>query len=159
MLVRECDVFRLTVEEGRAVGMTGCEDDLQLMVAEGDDVVIFQQSADGWLVFADIHAKETAGLVWHVFEQLAVLGANLGFQTVGFIKKNVAEIVVEMSVCGEEVYGFQLAVGDVTLNGRALFVVIGSAVDDDTFATVVADDVAVLLQRVAYDAFDIHSDS
>jgi hypothetical protein len=97
--------------------------------------------------------------LWQVFEQFAVTFANLGLQAVCFVNKNVAEIVVKMTMCGEEVYGFQLLVCDVTLNGRALFVVIGSAVDDDTFATVVADDVAVLLQRVAYDAFDIHSDS
>lgn len=139
--------------------MTGCEDDSQLLVAEGDDVVIFQQTSDGWLFVGDIHAKELLGVLWQVFEQFAVTFANLGLQAVCFVNKNVAEIVVKMTMCGEEVYGFQLLVCDVTLNGRALFVVIGSAVDDDTLAAFVADDVAVLLQGVAHDAFDIHSDS
>ena len=58
-----------------------------------------------------------------------------------------------MSVSGNEVNGLQLVSLDVFLDSQFLSLVVGTAVDDDTFLGVVAHNIAVLLQHVACESF------
>lgn len=74
----EYSVFLLTIEEAGAVGMSGCLEDLQGMVAKGDDIIVPEQSGYGWLLAADgLNTHEEARLLGHVFNQQGILSAHL----------------------------------------------------------------------------------
>ena len=57
----------------------------------------------------------------------------------------VAEAVVEVAVCAEQVRRLQVSFTDIVDNGFPLIVKVGAAVNDDGFGGLVANDVAVLL--------------
>ncbi len=61
----------------------------------------------------------------------------------------VAKVMVDVTVGGDEVLGLQLIVVDVLFDGLALFLVVGTAVDDDGLAGVVAHHVGVLADHIA----------
>ena len=68
----------------------------------------------------------------------------------------VPEVVVEMAVGTQEMYGFQLVAGQIVDNCRSLGIIVGAAVDDDCFAGFVAHYIGVLLQHVADKSLDIN---
>ena len=61
----------------------------------------------------------------------------------------VAEVMVEVAVCGYKVLWGKSVLLYVFFDSKLLFLIISSAVDDDAFLGVVANHVAVLLQHVA----------
>ena len=63
--------------------------------------------------------------------------------------------MVQVSVGGKQVDGLQAVVFDVVGDCLALLGVEGAAVDDDAFLRLVAHHIAVLLEHVALEAFDV----
>ena len=87
-------------------------------------------------------------MLGHVLQQLLILSTYLGVQTIGAPDVGIAEVMIQMPVGGQQMNGFQPIVADILANGFTLFVVVGTTVDDDALAALVAYHVAVLLQRV-----------
>lgn len=77
-------------------------------------------------------------------------------QSESLVNGVVAEVVVEVSVCDEEVYRLQVLIVDVGHKSFTLSLIVGSAVYDDALACFIADNVAVFLQHVACYCFDFH---
>ena len=60
-----------------------------------------------------------------------------------------------MSVCSQQMNGFQTILADIMLDGLLLLIVVGTTIDDDALLGLVTYHVAVLLQRVYHDSFNI----
>ena len=144
----EGHVLRLAVVDGAALGVSwGLDDAEGLAVAERDGVAVVEAFADdGEVVDDESHGGG------HLLGSLILLGvafAEGGEESPRVVDEFAAHGVVEVAV-GEQVDdGGELLGGDVFLYGRLLEGVVCSAVDDDALVAVVADDVAVLGQRVA----------
>ena len=123
-------------------------DNLNLVSAELDYVASLECLSLGndWLV----ERYTEVGSLLVGSQHVAFVGAvNLKRQTVSLRDESIAEVVVEMSVSGNEVYGLQLVSLDIFLDSQFLSLVVGTTVDDDTFLSLVAHNIAVLLQHVA----------
>jgi len=65
--------------------------------------------------------------------------------------------MIQMAMGGNQMDRFQAVLADIVFKGILLVGIIAATVDDDTLFRVVADHIAVLLQRVAHESLDIHT--
>ena len=143
------------IKEHRAVAMTWRADNLQLMMAKADDVAIFQQTTRRRLLLRNQHAKHLLSLLWQTLHQFLVFGSNLHLQHIALIDVGIAKIVVQMSMCSQQMHRLQLVLFDIVAKGLTFFVLVGATVDDDTLVALVAHHIAVLLQWINHQSFDI----
>ena len=125
--------------------MSGRLQNLQLVMTEAYHFVGLEISAHGRILSFQRNADHSQELSGNVVDQETVFLCNLRFQSVGMIDGVYAEVMVEVSVCTEQVYGFQSLVVYVLGDGRTLFFVVGTAVYDYTFLRVVAYYIGILL--------------
>ena len=118
------------------------------MCAEGDNIAILQQSAYPWSFVRKLHAEEVASLFGQILYQLLVFGTDIDSQAVSMKDEYVAEVMVQMAMCCQQMNGRQLMVGDILLKGLMFLFVVRATVNDDTLLRLVAYHVAVFLQGV-----------
>ena len=143
------------LEDDAAGGLAWGVEYLQLMTAKGDDVVMTENPALGDVgkTGAKVETHHAALLVKVLYHRL-VIGVSLGLQSEGLVNKGSAKHMVKVAMRAEMVYGFQLLLPDIVLDGPLFVVIKGTTVDDDTFRGLVAHHVAVLLQRVYLKSLD-----
>lgn len=145
-----------TIERAAAGRVTRRVDDLQLVGAEADALAVGEEVAYGRCGVPVVHAEEVAGLLRQVAHEELVGLMHLGLQLELVIERVVAEAVVQMAVGAEHMAQLQPVVAQKLTDGRALAVVVGAAVYHHCLATVVVDNIAVLLQHVALESLDGH---
>jgi hypothetical protein len=141
----EGHILFFAIEKAGAVTVARGAEHVQRVGAERDGIAIAKQTANLWALLRYVHAKEVAGLLVNMFNHILVFSTNLHLQAISMEQADNAEIMVKMAVGGQEVDGFQLMVGQIALNGLVLLFVVGTAVNNDTLAGLIAHYVAVLL--------------
>ena len=155
-VAREGYVLLCTIEGDAARGMSWGVEHTELMIAEGNRVLIIENGAyrSAGRHGADVEPHHAA-LCVYVLNPRRIGSVGLWFQAVGRIDETGTKHMIEMSVGAEVVYGLQLIVADVCLDGSKLAVVEGAAVDDDAIAGLVAHYVAVLLNGIDGEGLDV----
>ena len=151
----EGHMFLGAVEDDAAGGMAGGLEDGELVFAKADHFVILEIAADGREGALEFDADDRLELSGQVGDEESVFGGNLYLQAVGVVDGVDAVVMVEVTVGGEQVDGFQAVAADIVADGGALLFVIGAAVDDDTLEGLVAHHVGVLGEQVTLKAFNI----
>ena len=147
-------MFGCIIEDDATGGMAGRVNNLPAVGAEGDGIAVSQILVDGWHIQMDGNAQDLARLLLHLLHEETIVLMRFRFQTEGTEDKAVAHAVVEMAVGTEQVAGRELLITDIIDNGLTFFRIIGPAIDDDTLARLVADDIAVLSEHITGEAFD-----
>ena len=129
-------------------------DHLERVGAEGNGVVLLQVTAHGrLLVLGELLAHKLLGLLREGADERLVVLVKLHLQAPGVEHKLVANVVVHVSVGGQQVYGAQVVALYIVFDGLALSLKLCATVDDDSLLCLIAHHVTVLLYDVAYEAF------
>ena len=150
----ESGVFFSTIEDHTARCVARGLQYLKGVVAKPDGIVIVEESAYGRIFPAKWGTDDAFEVAGDVCDEVFVFFSRLHLQSKSLIDGVDAEVVVPVTVCGEEMAGGQSLAFDIVDDGLAFVLIIGSTVDDDTFERVVAHHVGVLLKQVESKCFD-----
>ena len=103
----------------------------------------------------DLHLVECLCLMSQTLHQLLIALCHFRLQSELLVDGIVAEIVVEMTMGNEEMNRLQIVLSDILGNRLAFFWIEGAAIYDDALEGVIADHVAVFLQHVDLESFDM----
>ena len=148
-------VLCLAIEGDGAAAVARGGDDLELVVAELDDLFIFEESANRRKLVIELHLIEGFCLLGESLHQVFISCRYFRFQSELLVDGIVAEIMVEMTMGNEEMNRLQIVLSDILGNRLALFWIEGAAIYDDALEGVIADHVAVFLQHVDLESFDM----
>ena len=143
----------LAIEGDGTAAVARSGDDLELVVAELDDLFIFEESANRRKLVIELHLIEGFCLLGESLHQVFISCRYFRFQSELLIDGVVAEVMVKMAMGYEQVNGLELVLLNILSNSRALFWIKGAAIDDDAFLGLIAHHVAVFLQHVYLKSF------
>ena len=146
-------VLCLAIEGDGTAAVAWSGDDLELVVAELDDLFVFEESANRRKLVIELHLIEGFCLLGESLHQVFISCRYFRFQSELLIDGVVAEVMVKMAMGYEQVNGLELVLLNILCNGRALFRIEGAAIDDDAFLGLIAHHVAVFLQHVYLKSF------
>ena len=148
-------MFFGTIEDDAAGRVAWGLEDTELVVAEADDLAGEEKAANGRELALEFDADDGLELSREVGDEEIVFSVYLYLQAVGGVDGVDAVVVVEVTVCGQQVDGLQAFVADIVEDGGALLFIIGAAVDDDAFFGLVAHHVGVFGEQVANEGLDV----
>ena len=154
-VAREEYVLCLAIEAYRAVAVARSLDDGEFVVAELDYLIFLKEMTDRREVGVELHLVECLCLMSQTLHQLLIALCHFRLQSELLVDGIVAEIMVEMTMGNEEMNRLQIVLSDILGNRLALFWIEGTAIYDDALEGVIADHVAVFLQHVDLESFDM----
>ena len=147
-------VGRAVVDQasGRVAGHV---DGLQARAPEGDDVAVVQIPTQWHGLLLQLEA-EHAALLGRLVQQELVGLVGLGLQPELAQQEGVAEDVVRVQVCVQQMFHVQLFFLDEVFQSYFFFFVKTARVDDDRFVGLVPKHVTVLGEHIELKSFNLH---
>ena len=102
-----------------------------------------------------VYTANSLGLLGHRLEQLVVSGPCLWLDPPSVVNKLVAKVVVNVSVGRYQVSYFEAIALNIFFQRLLFRLIIGAAIDNNTFLGLVAHHVGIFPDRVAYESLDI----
>ena len=149
------NMLSLAIESDGTVAMTRSLNNLELMAAELDDSIFLEEMTDRRELRIQLHLIEGLSLMGQPLHQLLIALCHFRLQSELLVDGIVAEIMVEMTMGNEEMNRLQIVLSDILGDRLALFWIEGAAIYDDALEGVIADHVAVFLQHVDLESFDM----
>ena len=106
-------------------------------------------------VDVQLHLIESFCLVLESLHQFLVALCHFRLQSEFLVDGVVAEVMVQMAMGNEQMHRLQLVLLDIVGDGVAFFRIERAAVDDDAFLGLIAYNIAVFLQHVDLESFDM----
>ena len=154
-IAREEYVLCLAIEAYGAVAVARSLDDGEFVIAELDYLIFLKEMTDRREVGVELHLVECLCLMSQTLHQLLIALCHFRLQSELLVDGVVAEIMVEMTMGNEEMNRLQIVLSDILGDCLALFWIEGTAIYDDALEGVIADHVAVFLQHVDLESFDM----
>jgi hypothetical protein len=103
----------------------------------------------------EFYACHIVELTRKIGDEPLVIGCYLWFQSPCIIDGVDTEVMVEMAMGTQKVYGLEVVVVDVFYKCIALGIVVGAAVDDDALEAIIAHYISVLLKEIETEGLDV----
>ena len=125
------------------------------MGAETNHLVGAEEMVGFGILPAQLDARHGLELTREVGDEPLVLGSYLRFQSPRVEDGVDAEVMVEVTMGGQQMYGLEMIVVDIVDKGIALGIVVGAAIDDDTLEAIIAHHIGVLLKEIETECLDV----
>lgn len=142
--------------EGYTAGsMTGSGQNLQTVRPKSDNLVLSKETAWSRILAAEFYARHNLELIGNIGDEPLVFGSNLGLKPPGIEHGVDAEVMVEMTMGAQKVYGFEIICVYIIYKCLALSIVVSAAIYDYTLAGFIANHVGVLLKEIETESLDV----